>query len=67
MVIRVLTDTNFLDVFLKEKIDVSALIQAIDNTSTILLETKDNTKVFINTINIVAIEVFDTPPIQKKE
>ena len=66
MVIRVLTDTNYLDIELKEEIDEKLLMEAIDNSSTILLTTKNDTKMFINTINVVAIEVFDTPPISNK-
>lgn len=66
MVIRVLTDTNYLDIELKEEIDEKLLMEAIDNSSTILLITKNDTKMFINTINVVAIEVFDTPPISNK-
>ena len=65
MVIRILTDTNFFDVELKDKIDKDALISALDNMSTLMLETKDNTPIFINTVNIVSLEVFDTPPISK--
>lgn len=65
MVIRILTDTNFFDVELKDKIDKDALISALDNMSTLMLETKDNTTIFINTVNIVSLEVFDTPPISK--
>ena len=66
MVIRVLTDTNYLDIELIEEIDEKLLMEAIDNSSTILLITKNDTKMFINTINVVAIEVFDTPPISNK-
>ena len=67
MTIRVLTDTNFFDVELKEKINKDALITALDNMSTLMLETKDNTTMFINTVNIVSLELFDTPPIQKEK
>lgn len=65
MIIRILTDTNFFDVELKDMIDKNALISALDNMSTLMLETKDNTTIFINTVNIVSLEVFDTPPISK--
>ena len=65
MIIRILTDTNFFDVELKDKIDKDALISALDNMSTLMLETKDNTTLFINTVNIVSLQVFDTPPISK--
>lgn len=65
MIIRILTDTNFFDVELKDKIDKEALISALDNMSTLMLETKDNTTIFINTVNIVSLEIFDTPPISK--
>lgn len=65
MMLRILTDTNFFDVELKEKINKEALTIALDNMSTLMLETKDNTTIFINTVNIVSLEVFDIPPISK--
>lgn len=65
MIIRILTDTNFFDVELKDKINKDTLISALDNMSTLMLETKDNTTIFINTVNIVSLQVFDTPPISK--
>lgn len=66
MIFRVLTDNNYLDVELKENVDTEKLIGAIDNSSTIMLETKQDTTIFINTINIVAIEIINTPPINHK-
>lgn len=63
LILRILTDTNFFDIETKEPIDKELLIKAIDNGDTIMLETKDNTTVFINNINVVAIEIFNTPPI----
>ena len=66
MIFRVLTDNNYLDFELKENIDTEKLIGAIDNSSTIMLETKQDTTIFINTINIVAIEIINTPPINNK-
>ena len=69
MTIRILTDTNFFDVELKEKIDKDALVNALDNMSTLMLETKNKTTVFINTVNIVSLELFDTdiPPIKTEK
>ena len=66
MIFRVLTDNKYLDVELKENVDTEKLIGAIDNSSTIMLETKQDTTIFINTINIVAIEIINTPPINNK-
>lgn len=66
MILRVLTDNNYLDVELKENIDTEKLIRAIDNSSTIMLETKQDTTIFINTINIVAIEIINIPPTNNK-
>lgn len=63
LILRILTDTNFFDIETKEPIDKELLIKAIDNGDTIMLETKDNTTVFINNINVVAIEIFNAPPI----
>ena len=61
MILRILTDNNYLDVELKEQIDT-----AIDNSSTIMVDTKQDTTFFINTINVVAIEIINTPPINNK-
>lgn len=66
MIIRILTDTNFFDVFPKEKIDKEMLINAIDNMSTLMIDTKEDTTVFINTVNIVSLEIINTPPIENK-
>lgn len=66
MILRVLTNDNYLDVELKEPIDKERLIEAIDNSSTIMIDTKADTTFFINTINIIAIEIISTPPINKK-
>ena len=55
-----------MDVELKEQIDTEKLIEAIDNSSTIMVDTKQDTTFFINTINVVAIEIINTPPINNK-
>ena len=67
MIIRILTDTNFLDIEPKAKIDIEVLTKALEDMSTLVIETKNNSIVFINTVNVVAIEVFDTPPIQEEK
>ena len=67
MMLRILTDTNFFDIKLKEKIDKEALIAALDNMSTLMLETKDNTTMFVNTVNVVSLELFDIPPIEEEK
>lgn len=66
MILRILTDNNYLDVELKEQIDTEKLIEAIDNSSTIMVDTKQDKTFFINTINVVAIEIINTPPINNK-
>ncbi len=66
MILRILTDNNYLDVELKKQIDTEKLIEAIDNSSTIMVDTKQDTTFFINTINVVAIEIINTPPINNK-
>lgn len=43
MILRILTDNNYLDVELKEQIDTEKLIEAIDNSSTIMVDTKQDT------------------------
>ena len=67
MVLRVLTDTNFFDVQVKGGLDKEVLCKALEDMSTLMLETKDNSTIFINTVNVVAIEVFDTPPISEEK
>lgn len=70
MTIRILTDNNFFDVEPKGDLDKKILMQALNDMSTIAIETKQGSTVFINTANIVSIEVFDItdiPPIQKEE
>ncbi len=64
MIVRILTDTNFLDIKVKEEIDYKLLISAIDNMNTLMLETTDDTIVFINPANVVALEVIKIPPIK---
>ncbi len=66
MLLRILTDNNYLDVELKGQIDKEKLLDAIDNSSTIMVDTKQDTTFFINTINVVAIEIINTPPINNK-
>ncbi len=66
MLLRILTDNNYLDVELKGQIDKEKLLDAIDNSSTIMIDTKQDTTFFINTINVVAIEIINTPPINNK-
>lgn len=67
MVLRVLTDTNFFDVQVKGSLDKEVLCKALEDMSTLMLETKDNSTMFINTVNVVAIEAFDTPPISEEK
>ena len=62
MTIRVLTDTTYLDIELKEPVDESLIIQAMEEMQIILFENKQGNKVFINPINIVSLEVIKNPP-----
>lgn len=63
MILRVLTDTNFLDIELKENISVEQLTNALNDMSILLVKSKDGTTVFINPVNIVAMQIINTPPI----
>lgn len=65
MKLRIINNENFLDIELKEKIDINILMDAMNDMSIILLETKAGTKMFINPVNVLAIEVIDTPPIEQ--
>ena len=64
MIIRVLTDTNYLDIELKEPIDEELIVNAMSNMEIILFENKQGNKVFINPVNIVSLQVINIPPIQ---
>lgn len=66
MLLRVFTNDNYLDIDLKETFDIDRLIEAIDNSSTVLIETKRDTKFLLNTVNIIAIEIINIPPINSK-
>ena len=68
MLVRVWTSNGCLDVEVNKPLDVDKLSEALSNQDTIQLTTKNETSMFINSINIVAIEVvdldkIDTPPI----
>ena len=65
MKLRIINNENLLDIELKEKIDINILMDAMNDMSIILLETKAGTKMFINPVNVLAIEVIDTPPIEQ--
>ena len=55
MIIRVLTDTNYLDIELKEPVDEELIVNAMSNMEIILFENKQGNKVFINPVNIVSL------------
>ena len=57
---------SFIDIELKEPIDIDLLKDAINNGDTVYLKTKDNTSIFLNNINVLAIEILNTPPIPEK-
>jgi hypothetical protein len=65
MKLRIINNENFLDIELKEKIDINILMDAMNDMSIMLLETKAGTKMYINPVNVLAIEVIDTPPIEQ--
>ncbi len=67
MILRILTDTNYLDIETKGQVDKKILMSALDNMNTLMIETKRNTQVFINPVNVVAIEIIDTPPISEEK
>lgn len=66
MVLRILTDTNYIDV---EPIDISEqdILKAIDESNAVAMKLKDGTTFIMNTINIVGIKIISKeviPPIQ---
>ena len=66
MKIRVLTDNNFLDIEVKD-VSEEALLQALDDGNTVALTKADGNTFILNTLNIVAIEIFkdnSIPPIK---
>lgn len=62
MVIRVLTNSNYLDIELKEEIDEEAISDAMDKMNVLLFENIQGNKVYINPINIVSLEIIKSPP-----
>ena len=67
MILRIMTESNYLDIELKERIKEEQLMQALDNMNTLMLSTKNDTVIFINPVNIIALEIIDIPPIQKEK
>ena len=57
---------SYIEIELKEPIDIDLLKDAINNGDTVYLKTKDNTSIFLNNINVLAIEILNTPPIPEK-
>lgn len=58
MIIRIYTIQGCIDIESKTKeIDIDTLNNAIANNETIVLETKQDTIIYINAINVVAIEL----------
>lgn len=64
MVVRVLTDTNYFDIELKQPIEEERFLKALGDMELILLENKEGNKIIINPVNIVSLELIKTPPIQ---
>lgn len=66
MIIRLLTDTNYLDIDLKKETSIDELLQVLSQQEMFALETKSDTTVIINPINVIAFEIIkNIPPIQK--
>lgn len=66
MKIRVLTDNNFIDIEIKE-VSEETLLQALDDGNTVALTKADGNTFILNTLNVVAIEIFkdnSIPPIK---
>lgn len=65
MVLRILTDTNYIDIEPKN-IDEKSILQAIDECNAIALTLKDDSTFILNTANIVGIKIIKNegiPPI----
>ena len=66
MIIRLLTDTNYLDIDLKKETSIDELLQVLSQQEMFAIETKSDTTVIINPINVIAFEIIkNIPPIQK--
>lgn len=63
MQLRVYTIYNYLDVEVKDDIDVSILINQLEEGNTIMLEKKDGNIFILNNLNVLAIEKIESPPI----
>ena len=65
MKIRIYTINNYIDIESTEELDKDMLEAAVGGNDSIAIHTKDNTLMYINMINVVAIEILDIPPISK--
>lgn len=63
MQLRVYTIYNYLDVEVKDDIDVSIIINQLEEGNTIMLEKKDGNIFILNNLNVLAIEKIESPPI----
>lgn len=63
MQLRVYTIYNYLDVEVKDDIDVSIIIHQLEEGNTIMLEKKDGNIFILNNLNVLAIEKIESPPI----
>lgn len=62
MQLRVYTIYNYLDVEVKDDIDVSIIINQLEEGNTIMLEKKDGNIFILNNLNVLAIEKIESPP-----
>ena len=63
MRLRVYTIYNYLDVEVKDDIEVSIIIKQLEEGNTIMLEKKDGNIFILNNLNVLAIEKIERPPI----
>lgn len=66
MIIRVMSDTNFFDIEPKDPISNEELMAALRDMSVLGIEDKEGNIVFINPVNIIALEILNIPPIQRE-
>lgn len=66
MKIRVYTVNNYIDIEASPETTKEGIEECLSRGDTVAINTLDNTIIYLNCINIVAIEVLNTAPIQEK-
>ena len=67
MLIRIWSTMSYIDIEVDDTFNKEELIASIDRGDTIYLKTKEGNEIFLNNINVLAIELIKSPLISKKD